>query len=153
MGRVAPPSFQITGLTTFCLVAMAACVPHSGTEPNTADVSGSWSFTESFADQVHGISCTDTGTYQLVQSGTAFSGTYRQSGVCHTDQGGVDNSDQGMVTKGQMIGRTLKFQAPNCSYAGALDEASLTSISGQMTCVLQDSTRRFDFAGVWKASR
>ena len=36
---------------------------------------------------------------------------------------------------------------------GAMDAESQTQIAGQVTCVLQDSSRRLDFAGSWKASR
>lgn len=136
----------------FAVLLLTACA-NAGTAPNTADVSGFWRFTESFTDVADGISCADTGTYELVQHGAMFSGIYSQSGICVTPQGAVSNADSGSVSAGQMTGRTLRFAAPNCAYDGSLDADTQAHIDGHVACQLSDATRTLKFTGFWKASR
>src|SRR2546426_2644048 len=77
MGRM--PRFLLVPAPAV-LAAFAACFGRGGTHPNTADISGAWQYTEAFTDLTDGISCADTGTYQMVQNGTTFTGTYAQRG-------------------------------------------------------------------------
>src|SRR6266852_3412147 len=110
--------------------ALAACFGNGGVQPNTADISGAWQYTEAFTDLTDGISCADTGTYQMVQNGTTFTGTYAQRGICQTPQGRVSNADNGPVSQGQLTGRTLKFVAPNCAYDGSVNADTYDRIDG-----------------------
>jgi hypothetical protein len=133
--------------------ALAACFGNGGVQPNTADISGAWQYTEAFTDLSHGISCADTGSYQMVQAGTTFTGTYTQRGVCRTPHGDVSNTNNGPVRAGQLTGRTLKFAAPNCSYDGSVRADAYDRIDGRVVCQLQDSTRLLNFTGSWNANR
>ncbi len=133
--------------------ALAACFGNGGVQPNTADISGAWQYTEAFTDLSHGISCADTGSYQMVQAGTTFTGTYTQRGVCRTPHGDVSNTNNGPVRAGQLTGRTLKFAAPNCSYDGSVRADTYDRIDGHVVCQLQDSTRLLNFTGSWNANR
>lgn len=134
------------------LLAAAAC--EAGTDANTADVSGHWEFTETFQDVAHGISCADTGSYEITQVGDLFSGRYGQRGVCRTPTGNVDNADSGTVQNGRVIGRTVRFMVTaNCEYEGSASGMPATALAGRGACVLQDVNRTLNFAGTWQASR
>ena len=134
------------------MVAAAACA--AGTDPNTADVSGHWTFTETFQDIAHGISCTDTGSYEITQVGDQFSGRYGQRGVCHTPTGAVDNADSGAVHSGRVIGHTVRFMVTdNCDYEGSANGMPATALEGRGACVLQDVNRTLNFLGTWQATR
>jgi hypothetical protein len=134
------------------LLAVAAC--EAGTDANTADVSGHWEFTETFQDVAHGISCADTGSYEITQAGDQFSGRYGQRGVCHTPAGTVDNADSGAVQNGRVIGRTVRFMVTaNCDYEGSASGMPATALAGRGACVLQDVNRTLNFMGTWQAAR
>ena len=150
MGRM--PRFLLVPAPAV-LAAFAACFGRGGIQPNTADIGGAWQYTEAFTDIPHGISCADTGTYQMVQTGATFTGTYNQRGICQTPQGNVSNSDNGPVSQGHLAGHTLKFVAPNCSYDGSVNADTYDRIDGHVVCELRDSTRLFSFTGSWKANR
>jgi hypothetical protein len=134
------------------LLAAAAC--EAGTNPNTADVSGHWTFTETFQDPAHGISCSDTGSYEITQLGDRFTGRYGQRGVCRTPTGNVDNADSGTVQNGRVIGRTVRFMVTtNCDYEGSVNGMPATALAGRGACVLQDVDRTLKFSGTWQATR
>jgi hypothetical protein len=138
--------------TLAVLLAAAAC--EAGTDPNTADVSGRWTFTETFQDPAHGISCADTGTYEIAQVGDRFSGHYGQRGVCRTPTGTVDNADSGAVQSGRVVGRTVRFMVTaNCEYEGSVSGMPATELAGRGACVLQDVDRTLNFSGTWQATR
>jgi hypothetical protein len=132
------------------LLAAVGC--GAGTDPNTADVSGRWTFTETLEDRAHGITCADTGTYEITQMGDRFSGLYGQSGVCYIPGGAVDNADSGTVQGGHVIGRTIRFMVDaTCEYEASVTGVPATQLSGHGTCVLQDANRIL--LGTWQATR
>ena len=148
MGRMPLHSPLVAACT-----ALAACFGSGGVQPNTADISGNWQYTEAFTDLSHGISCADTGTYQMVQAGATFTGSYVQRGICRTPQGDVSNADNGPVSAGHLTGRTLRFVAPNCAYDGSVSADTYDRIAGHVVCQLRDSTRLLSFSGSWSANR
>ena len=136
------------------VILLAAVACDAGTDPNTVDVSGHWEFTETFQDAAHGITCADTGSYEITQVGDRFSGRYGQRGVCLTPSGAVDNADSGTVTNGRVVGRTVRFMVTvNCDYEGNASGMPPTSLGGRGACVLQDVGRTLNFAGTWQATR
>lgn len=139
---------------TFLVVASLGAACQAGTDSNTADVSGSWTFTETLEDRAHGITCADTGTYEITQMGDRFSGLYGQSGVCRTPSGPVDNADSGTVQGGRVIGRTIRFMVTaNCEYEGSVSGMPATALAGRGVCVLRDVDRTLNFLGTWRATR
>ena len=122
MGRT-PLSRPLALLGAAAIVGGVLCACRAGTEPNLADISGTWQYTETFTDVSHSITCQDVGTYSLLQAGASFVGSYGQVGVCHTPQGDKYNNDSGAVTRGRVV------------------------------CALSDTTRQFNFSGTWQASR
>ena len=134
------------------VVAVAAC--QAGTDANPIDLNGRWEFTETFADFLHGISCADTGTYEITQQGDRFSGHYAQRGLCHTPTGNVDNSDSGSVAGGRVVGHTLSFMVTaNCQYQGNASGMPARQLSGLGVCVLLNGSDTLRFNGTWQASR
>ena len=133
---------------------LAAVGCGAGTDPNTADVGGSWRFTETLEDRAHGITCADTGTYEITQMGDRFSGLYGQSGVCRTPGGAVDNTDSGTVQGGRVVGHTVRFMVnANCEYEGSLTGMPANHLAGRGSCVLQDANSTLNFLGTWQATR
>ena len=132
------------------LLAAAAC--NAGTDANTADVGGHWEFTETLEDRAHGITCADTGTYEITQMGDQFSGRYGQSGVCHLPGGAVDNADSGAVQGGQVIGQTIRFVVDaNCEYEASVTGMPASQLAGHAKCILQGASGTL--LGTWQAAR
>ena len=126
----------------------------AGTDPNTADISGRWAFTEFLEDRAHGISCADTGTYEISQTGDKFTGIYSQHGICRTPSGSVDNADSGSVSAGRVVGHTVRFMVTaNCEYDGNATGVPPAALAGHGACVLQDVDRILSFSGTWEARR
>ncbi|HEX9279793.1 MAG TPA: hypothetical protein VF890_04060 [Gemmatimonadales bacterium] len=152
MGRTpASRPLLLLGATTLAAVVLFGC--RAGTEPNLADIGGTWQYTETFSDVSHAITCADSGTYSLSQAGASFVGLYFQRGMCHTPTGLTDNTDSGTVSEGRVVGRTLRFRAPFCEYDGAVDAESGASITGHVVCVITDPTKQLNFSGTWQAIR
>jgi hypothetical protein len=139
-----------------CLLAsafgLAAC--EAGTESNPVDVNGRWTFTETLVDRTHGISCADTGTYEITQTGERFTGVYSQRGICQTPSGAVNNADSGTVHEGRVVGHTIRFMVTaNCEYEGSAMGMPAAVLTGRGACVLQDVDRTLTFTGTWSARR
>jgi hypothetical protein len=141
-----PPVLAITAV---CV----RCVASGGTEPNPVDIGGTWSFVEEFTDLDHHITCADTGTYVITQSASGFAGSYTQRGACALPAGLVDNSDSGAVTDGRVVGRTVRFKAPNCEYDGRVLIENMDRLTGHVACEIGDQQVTYSFAGTWSAVR
>ena len=132
--------------------ALIAC-SGGGTSPNLIDISGHWRFIERYTDVAHQASCFDSGGYDIMQSANGFVGVYGQRGYCMTPTGTADNTDSGVVTEGHIIGRTIKFKAPNCEYDGHTPVESADRLDGDVVCSVGDQTITYTFTGTWSAVR
>ncbi len=133
--------------------ALLACT-EAGTESNTADIQGTWQFTETLIDVLNQITCADTGQYHLVQDGVTFAGAYDQRGICQTRSGPVNNRDNGSVVEGVITGRTFRFAVPPfCEYEGSVVTGEPNRITGQGICILEDEFQRLKLTGPWEATR
>ncbi|MGH7674092.1 MAG: hypothetical protein ACREMV_02375 [Gemmatimonadales bacterium] len=133
--------------------ALLACT-EAGTEANTADIEGTWQFTEILVDGLNHISCADTGQYYLIQDGATFAGAYDQRGICQTRIGPVNNADSGSVVEGAITGRTFRFAVPPfCEYEGSVVPGEPNRVTGQGICILEDATQRLKLTGPWEATR
>ena len=133
--------------------AIAIACTNGGTNPNLVDVSGHWRYVERYADVPHHASCVDSGAYDIVQTMNGFVGVYGQRGYCVTPQGTSDNTDSGSVTEGHVIGRTIRFKAPNCEYDGHTPVESADRLDGNVICSVGDQTITYMFTGTWSAER
>jgi hypothetical protein len=141
-----PPVLAITAV---CV----GCVASGGTEPNPVDIGGTWSFVEEFTDLDHHITCADTGTYVISQAASGFTGSYTQRGVCAYPTGLVDNSDNGAVTDGRVLGRTVRFKAPYCEYDGRVLIENMDRLTGYVVCEVNSQQVTYSFTGTWSAVR
>lgn len=136
------------------LVLLAAAACKAGTDANPIDVTGRWTFTETFTDFPHQISCADTGRYDITQTGDMFAGHYVQRGICRTPTGAVDNADSGTIEAGRVVGHTVSFKVTaNCDYAGNASGMPPRQLAGLGVCVLVDGQDTLRFNGTWQASR
>ena len=96
------------------------------------DVGGVWDWTETIVDP--GVTtCSDTGSYVFTQTGSAFTGTSRQVGVCGT----TDNTRIDPVTAGAAGGNSLSFEVGGvggCSYAATVTTGAPDHLSGTVSC-------------------
>ncbi|HEY6224004.1 MAG TPA: hypothetical protein VIW26_09475 [Gemmatimonadales bacterium] len=151
----APPLLALRATLALALVAAAIAVACAGggTNLNLVDISGHWRYVERYADVPHHASCLDSGTYDIVQTSNGFVGVYGQRGYCTTPQGTADNTDSGAVTEGHVIGRTIRFKAPNCQYDGHTPVESTDRLDGNVVCSVGDQTITYTFTGTWSAER
>lgn len=134
--------------------ALACSLSDSSAPATTPSVQGRWSYHESYTDALNGLSCADSGTYDLVEAGLRFSGTYVQWGACHTqDRVVIDISDKGPVTDGQVSGRHILFKAPGCSYDGLIRVDNENHVEGNVVCSASLSGTTFHLSGTWFADR
>ena len=135
------------------LAAAGIACAKSGTAPNLVDVSGHWRFVEQFSDVVHQVTCADTGTYEITQTADGFAGIYAQSGACAGPGINADNTDSGTVSEGRVLGRTIRFKAPNCQYDGHTPSDRADRLDGHVVCTIGDPTITYNFSGIWSAVR
>jgi hypothetical protein len=135
------------------LAAAGIACAKSGTDPNLIDISGHWRFVEQFTDVAHAVTCADTGTYEMAQSADGFVGVYAQHGACRGPGINADNTDSGTVSEGHVLGRTIRFKAPNCDYDGHTPTDSEDRLDGLVVCTIGDPTVTYNFSGSWFAER
>jgi hypothetical protein len=145
-------SRRVLVLPTVACAIVLAC-GGGGTNPNLVDISGHWRYIERYSDVVHHASCLDSGTYDIMQSVNGFVGVYGQRGYCTTPQGTADNTDSGAVTEGHIVGRTIRFKAPNCQYDGHTPVETTDRLDGNVVCSVGDQTITYTFTGTWSAQR
>ncbi len=125
-----------------------------GSGPGVPAISGRWNYREIFRDELHLITCVDTGTYDIVQSGATFTGTYLQTGTCRTPSGPADNRARGTVEGGRIVGLTVRFLAPPCcEYEGLLMGSPPNGVAGRGVWTLQAAGVTYNFSGTWEANR
>lgn len=121
--------------------------------PSVPNIAGIWNYSETLTDAVHSISCNDTGTLNILQSGSTFTGTYSQTGVCSGPGGAIDNSGSGTVSGGQISGNSVSFFTDFCQYQGTLSGSPPNRATGGGSCTFQEAGVTFNFAISWQASR
>ena len=125
-------------------------VPSS--ELRLLDVSGTWSYTESFRNGYLGIACQAEGTIDMTQTGTNLSGSYDYVGTCSAPEDfSVRNSGAGGIG-GVVTGRTVTLVGGLCSYSGTISGAAFDSIFGDVSCTFAEFGSEYRFNGTWKAT-
>jgi hypothetical protein len=108
-----------------------------------ADINGIWDWTEQYTNPV----CADTGSYVFAQTGSAFSGSSQQVGVCVTSSGQIDNTHgPESVSNGIVVGDTITFLvSASCIYHATVSGNARDSLSGTTQCG--------SHSGTWQAVR
>ncbi len=136
------------------LVGLAACGSSDSTTPKgTAGVSGNWTFQELLSNAQIGVTCADSATIALTQSGQTVSGTYKQTGVC--SQGGQTflNDTTGSITNGVVKGDSISFNEDTCLYTGLITGNPATKMSGNVDCPDTSTGTLIDIGGTWIMSK
>jgi hypothetical protein len=152
---------------TIGLAAMsAACVNVS-----VPDLAGDWNLRESFADEIHQVSCESQGTLSIMHPaspapgssspGATFTGTLDNNNQCVDPTGPFTYFGQGAVAVGTIATpeHSLSFEAnvneASCEYRGIVWESSgpPSKMTGSLECVLAQAEVVFEFRGEWVAER
>lgn len=134
------------------LLGSTACGGDSPTEPQVTSISGTWTYTESFSNSSAGLSCQDEGTITINQSGTNFSGSANQEGVCTDSQGNTyDNSGSGSIGGGQVSGQSVSYSAGGCDYEGTISGSPPNRMTGPVSCTVAVGGTNYVFSGTWTA--
>ncbi len=135
--------------------ALGACSKSDATGPTTTNtgVNGNWTFQELLSNAGIGLTCADSATITLTQSGQTFTGTYAQTGVC--SQGGQQgaNDGNGNVTNGVIKGDSIAFNEDNCLYTGTTTGNPATRMGGNVDCPDTSTGQLIDITGNWSMSR
>src|SRR5690242_9476845 len=106
------------GLGGIAVAAVLSC-KNVDDPPAPAAIGGSWQYTETLADDLYQLTCSDTGVYTFNQNGPKFSGRYVQSGICDNQGTKFFNTGHGLVTDGSVTNIRLQFTASElCTYTG-----------------------------------
>ena len=116
-------------------------------DPEPVNLSGPWSYSQSYRNYQLPMGCEDQGHMNVQQDGTGLGGSYTHTGTCGGPDFSFAHPDAG-VLDGELAERTVNFVAGPCRYTGTVDAAA-DSISGSVTCSLES----FDFRGEWTAER
>lgn len=143
----------------FCLLvgaalAITACGGDS-TGPKVANIAGLWNYTDNTSSSSAGISCNSSGTVQINQTGSNFTGTANAtSGTC-TDSFGttVDNTGTSGISGGQITANQVSFQTQGCLFTGTISGNPANAMTGTETCTVAISGTNYTFTGPWQASR
>ncbi len=137
------------------LGALAACGSSDSTAPKTttAGVDGNWTFQELLSNAQIGVTCADSATVTLAQSGQTVTGTYAQTGVC--SQGGQTgaNNGNGSISNGVVKGDSISFNEDTCLYTGLITGSPAAKMSGNVDCPDTSTGTLIDITGTWVMSR
>lgn len=139
--------------------------------PSYPVIDGTWQVTESFADDVHQLSCESVGVFIITQDVASepgetrpeatFTGSLTNDNDCVSVDGPFTYVGQGGLTRGTITTRpfAVRFDAEvndaDCSYFGLLrgEDDRATEIDGTLECTLEQAGVVFEFEGIWSAVR
>ncbi len=137
------------------LAALAACGSSDSTAPKTTavGVNGKWTFQELLGNATIGLTCADSATMNLTQSGQTVTGTYAQTGVC--SQGGqtFPNDTSSTISNGTVKGDSIAFNEDTCLYTGLVTGSPATKMSGNVDCPDTSTGTLIDITGTWVMTR
>ena len=108
-----------------------------------ADINGIWDWTEEYTNPV----CADTGSYMFTQTGSAFSGSSQQVGVCSTSNGPIDNSHgPDPVSNGRVTADSVSFLVDTTCFYYA-------TVAGNPPDRMSGTTQCGNTSGTWQAVR
>jgi len=147
---------HITTLGTLPLLALAfGCGDSTGSGGSSTDfdIDGDWYWEEAVGDTALSVTCADTGTITVNQSGVTFTATGHITGSC-VGPGGTAPIDGAInVTSGKISGSTVTFNADGCPYRGTAFGAAPDSAHGTITCTASSGGVTIHLKGTWRILR
>jgi len=141
------------GVAALGVVALAACKGSDATGPGSAGLGGSWKFQETLSNSALALTCADSATVTVTQSGQTFTANYVQVGTCNANGQAVDNSGSGSISNGRVVGDSVTFNEDICAYAGTFTGSPASNMNGTVTCTDTSSGVPVVVAGNWVMSR
>lgn len=151
----------VTGVQPGTATITASAEGKSGTATITVallDIGGRWTFSETLSDPAIALTCSNTATFAITQTGVTFSGTADQTGECLEQGEPIDNSGTFEIVQGSIHSTTIRFLQPGdveCAYQGTLVGNPPTSASGTVTCtgLLGLFGPAINATGTWQMTR
>ncbi len=134
-------------------VTVAACSGSDTTGPTTTGVSGSWKFQELLGNAGLALTCADSATMVLAQSGQTLTGTYTQTGVCSQNGQTGANDVNGSISNGRVSGDSIVFNEDTCLYTGTTTGSPVTRMGGTVDCPDTSTGQLIDITGTWLMTR
>jgi len=135
------------------VAGLAACGASDSTAPGSTGVNGSWKFQELLGSSSLGLTCSDSATITLAQSGQTFTGNYAQTGVCSQNGQTGPNDVSGSITNGTIRGDSVFFNEDTCLYSGTTTGTPATSMGGNVDCPDSSTGQLIDITGTWLMTR
>ena len=130
---------------------LVACSSDSNSP--SANISGSWSFTDNISNSTLGVSCMSQGTAAYTQTGTQVSATATVHAVC-TGPGGVADTTGTNTLAGDIDGDNVSFQdSSGCTLEGTVSGSPSNRMSGTEHCTVAISGQNYAFTGTWSSVR
>ena len=115
------------------------------------NITGEWNFTEQFRQGGGAVSCSDTGSLQLTQTGETIGGRSDQIGTCIGGGSFWSSSDNTIwaapISGGRLSSAHISFGvASTCAYDGTVTGPPTPKLSGTLSCTGGNTT------GTWEAT-
>ena len=141
---------------TIALSFCALTIGCGGSDPTgpVLDLSGDWSFTANISNAELSVSCSSTGSANLVHSASTFSGSLVFQRFCSGPDRSFEDSGTGRLVGGQVNGNEVSFHDDGelgCSYTGTVSGSN--QMSGTTICAVAISGLTLTFTGPWKAGK
>ncbi len=148
-------------LALTALVLVVACAGDQGAGPDSLSLNGNWRQSGDLRSAATGDTLIPIGTFDLVQSGDAFSGTGQQAPGCTASINATGSSHDSpiadvapfAITGGTLVGRSVTFTRDICSYSGTFVEGRNDRITGTATCSYSKDGTDYLFTGQWQATK
>lgn len=141
------------GVPALLAAVLSGCSESSA--PAGAYITGAWAFGQRISAS-DGTVCRNHGTVTITQTGSSFTASYAQTGLCSGGPAGtVDNSGSGQISDGRVSGMSVHFSIPGCGYSGNLEDGSPPDgASGTVACRLAPApgVAPYAFSGTWHVS-
>jgi hypothetical protein len=139
------------------VLVIAACAGGDGGGPETLSLTGSWRQSADLRSAATGDTLIPIGSFELVQSGDAFSGEGQQFPGCvastTSHNSPIADEEPFAITGGMLSGRTVTFQRDVCEYSGTFAEGRNDRITGTATCAYSRDGTDYLFTGQWQATK
>lgn len=139
------------------IAGTSACGSDSTSTSGPPDISGNWSISSTLANTQIPATCTLTGTTNIVQTGSTFTGTNTSgSQTCIVAGQSSTNSIVGGTATGTISGSNVTITTSGgspCTFTGTLTGSPPNKASGSANCPVQFGTTTTALTGTWQITR
>lgn len=144
-------------LIATAIAGTVACGSDSTSTSGPPDLSGSWSISATLGNAQIPANCTISGTVNIVQNGSTFTGTNTAGSETCTVAGQPSTSSiVGGVATGTISGSTITITTTGgspCTFTGTVTGNPPNKASGSANCPVQFGTTSTALTGNWQITR